>query len=53
MTLAARSLDSIEKMMRDVAAGRRDDVSFADLADMVGSVRTGLAGTRTQDGGVR
>ena len=40
---AAKSLASVEKLARDAAAGLRGDVSLADLAGMLNSIRAGLA----------
>ncbi|MGJ7497863.1 single-stranded DNA-binding protein [Variovorax sp. RT4R15] len=42
--LAAKSLASVEKLMRDAAIGLRRDVTMGDLADMVNSIRIGLVG---------
>ena len=40
----AKGLASVEKLLRDVAAGKREDVSLVDVASMVGTLRTSLVG---------
>lgn len=40
--LAAEGLGSIEKMLKERASGRRRDVPLADLASMLGTVRSSL-----------
>ncbi|RYX88835.1 MAG: single-stranded DNA-binding protein [Comamonadaceae bacterium] len=42
LTLAATHLAAVEALARDAAAGQRDDVTLADLASMLGTVRAGL-----------
>ena len=42
--VAAKSMASVEKLMRDAAVGLRSDVTWADLADMLNTIRTGLVG---------
>ena len=39
-----KGLASVEKLLRDVAAGKRNDVSLADVASMVATLRTSLVG---------
>lgn len=41
---AAKSMASIETLMKDVAVGHRSDVTLADLAGMLNVVRTNLVG---------
>ena len=42
--VAAKSMAAVEKLMRDAAGNLRSDVSMADLADMLNTIRTGLVG---------
>ena len=44
VVIATKSMASVEKLMRDAAVGLRSDVTMADLAGMLHSVRTGLVG---------
>ncbi|MEO5736940.1 MAG: single-stranded DNA-binding protein [Variovorax sp.] len=44
VVLAAKSLASVEKLMRDAEVGLRSDVTMGDLVGMVNSIRTGLVG---------
>ena len=41
---AAKGMESIEKLIKDAAVGLRTDVSLGDLASMLNTVRTNLAG---------
>ena len=44
VVVAATSMASVEKLMRDAAVGLRSDVTRADIAGMLHSIRTGLVG---------
>ena len=44
VVVAAKGMASMEKLMRDSAVGLRSEVTMADLADMMNSIRTGLVG---------
>ena len=46
---AAKSMASIETLMKDVAEGLRNDVTLADLAGMLSVVRTTLMGDDNND----
>lgn len=46
----AKGLASMEKLLRDAAAGKRKDVALADLANMLGTLRTSLVGEDEQEG---
>ena len=50
---AAKSMASIETMMKDVAVGLRNDVTLADLARMLNVVRTTLVGDAQDKEGAR
>ena len=44
IVLAAKSMASLETLMRDAAVGRRSDVTMTDFADMLNTIRTVLVG---------
>jgi single-strand DNA-binding protein len=47
VVVAAKGMASIEVLMRDVAIGKRSDVTLLDLAGMLNLVRTSLVGEHT------
>ncbi|MEB0114477.1 single-stranded DNA-binding protein [Variovorax sp. RTB1] len=44
VVVAAKGMASMEKLMRDAAVGLQGEVTKADLADMMNSIRTNLVG---------
>ncbi|MFM9428041.1 single stranded DNA-binding protein [Variovorax sp. GrIS 2.14] len=44
IVVAAKGMASLEMLMRDAAIGLRTEVTMADLADMMNTIRTGLVG---------
>lgn len=44
MPHVAKGLASVEKLLRDVAAGQRQDVSLVDVAGMLSALRSSLVG---------